>query len=93
MIGPLSTVIQGVAKVRMRAFAPALISMVFNLVGVGCGPLTVGLLSDALAPRFGRASVRYALLFASVGLVAAALAFARGSVFLKADLARARTAT
>jgi Arabinose efflux permease len=93
MIGPLSTVIQGVAKVRMRAFAPAVISMVFNLVGVGCGPLTVGLLSDALAPRFGKASVRYALLFASFGLIAAALAFARGSVYLKADLARARSAT
>jgi hypothetical protein len=67
--------------------------MIFNLVGVGGGPLTVGLLSDLLAPKFGKASIRYALLFASVGLIAAALSFARGSAYLKADLARARTAT
>ena len=91
MIGPLATVIQGVAKVRMRAFAPALISMVFNLVGVGLGPLIVGVLSDALALEFGRSSIRYALLIVSVAHLGAALAFARGARFLKADLARSRT--
>jgi len=92
MIGPLATVIQGVAKVRMRAFAAALISMVFNLIGVGFGPLTVGFLSDAFAPRFGKASVRYALLFSSAGLIAAALVFVRGAAHLQTDLARARAA-
>ena len=90
MIGPLSTVIQGVAKVRMRAFAPALISLIFNLVGVGLGPVVAGVLSDLLAPRFGSASLRYALMIAPVGLVAAALAFSRGAAHLKTDLQRAR---
>lgn len=89
MIGPLATVIQGVAKVRMRAFAPALISLIFNVVGVGLGPLAVGILSDMLSPRFGAASVRYALLISAVALLTAALAFAIGGSYLKADLERA----
>lgn len=89
MIGPLATVIQGVAKIRMRAFAPALISMIFNLIGVGLGPLAVGVLSDLLSPKFGASSVRYALMVAAIADVAAALAFGFGANYLKSDLARA----
>lgn len=89
MIGPVSTVIQGVAKVRMRAFAPALIALVFNFVGVGLGPLAVGILSDLLAPRYGMTSIRYALLLTALAPIAAGFAFALGASYLSSDLQRA----
>jgi hypothetical protein len=90
LIGPVSTVIQGIAKVRMRAFAPALVSIFFNFAGVGLGPLTAGILSDLLAKQLGAQSIRYALLIAALAPLVAALAFAAGTPYLRADLERTR---
>lgn len=61
--GPTSfAVAQGVADLRMRATAAALLLLITNLIGGGIGPQAVGLLSDWLAPRFAEDSLRYALL-------------------------------
>ena len=62
MMGPVMASVQGIAKVRMRALAAALVSTTINLVGLGLGPFVAGALSDALEPRFGLESIRYALL-------------------------------
>ncbi|KQS03609.1 hypothetical protein ASG11_04545 [Sphingomonas sp. Leaf357] len=43
----------GLAPARSRATASALMMFVFNIVGLGLGPLCVGLLSDAFAPSLG----------------------------------------
>jgi predicted MFS family arabinose efflux permease len=58
---------QGLAQLRMRALASAIMLFVINLIGLGLGPTLLGMLSDALTPRFGEESLRYALV-ASLGL-------------------------
>ena len=46
---------------RMRGTTAALLQVLSNLIGFGVGPMVGGALSDALAPRFGAESLRYAL--------------------------------
>jgi predicted MFS family arabinose efflux permease len=94
ILGPVLAVTQGLAKVRMRARAAALVGMTFNLFGAGLGPLVVGVLSDVLAPRFGAESIRYALLApVCTVLLGSALCFGRGARHVAAELARATPAT
>jgi len=89
MLGPVMSVTQGLAKVRMRALAAALTAMAFNLFGAGLGPLTVGVLSDYLSPDFGPESIRYALLFpVTVALLGAAICFFRGASHVRNELNR-----
>lgn len=67
MQGPPSfAVAQGLADLRMRAMAAALLLLIANLVGGGIGPQAVGVMSDFLAPRFNADSLRYALLIVSL---------------------------
>jgi predicted MFS family arabinose efflux permease len=61
-IGPTFAMVQSVVEPRMRAVAAALLLLVGNIVGLGLGPLAVGLLSDALQPGHGSESLRLALL-------------------------------
>lgn len=61
---PSYAIAQGLARLRMRALASAIMLFVINLIGLGLGPTLVGALSDALEPRFGVESLRYALLLA-----------------------------
>jgi MFS family permease len=60
--GPLFATLQTLAPERMRAMSIALIYLFANLIGLGLGPWAAGALSDALRPRFGEESLRYALL-------------------------------
>ena len=60
-LGPTFAMAQGLASLHMRAMVSALLLFVINLVGLGLGPQTVGLLSDLLKPSYGLESVRYAL--------------------------------
>ena len=60
--GPSFALVQGLAKVSMRATAAAFVSLTINLIGMGLGPLAVGALSDALAPSYADDGLRYALL-------------------------------
>ena len=61
-VAPTYAMTQGLAKLRMRALATAVLLFVLNLVGLGLGPQVVGILSDLLSPRLGTDSLRYALL-------------------------------
>jgi predicted MFS family arabinose efflux permease len=60
---PVYAVTQGLADLRMRSLASAIILFVINLVGMGLGPQLVGVLNDGLAPRFGEQAIRYSFLF------------------------------
>ena len=46
----------------MRAVAAALLLLVMNIIGLGLGPVAVGVLSDALQATHGADSLRLALL-------------------------------
>lgn len=89
--GPVHTTQQGVAPAHMRATATALLLLVLNLIGLGLGPLAVGLLSDwfAGAWQLGPArGVQWALVVSSfVGLVPAYL-FWSARLSIASDLPR-----
>ena len=42
--------------------ASAILLLVLNIIGLGLGPLTVGVLSDSFATRFGDDNLRYAMI-------------------------------
>ena len=65
-MGAILTVTQGVVGVQQRALSSAVYYFVLNLVGMGLGPLVVGMLSDYLTPTYGQFSLRYALFMVSV---------------------------
>ena len=46
----------------MRAQATALLLFAISLIGLGIGPLAVGILNDALEPKYGVYAIRYSLL-------------------------------
>jgi len=72
----------------MRAFTSAVLFFVLNLIGLGLGPLSTGLISDALAPEYGVNSLRYAMVTVSVIGTISALMFYIASRYVNDDLAR-----
>lgn len=63
-LGPTFSVVQGMSQLRMRAIAAAGLLFVLNLIGMGLGPMLVGVLSDFLKPQLGAEALRYALIVA-----------------------------
>jgi hypothetical protein len=58
------------------------------MIGMGMGPLSVGLLSDAYSQHFGQDGLRYAMLTASVISSSAIVLFYLAARKLPTDLAR-----
>ena len=88
-LGPTFALTQGLAKPHMRAMAAAILLFILNLIGLGLGPLLVGLLSDWLAPRFGDESIRWALLGVVVsGALWSTLHYGLAARTLRQDLKR-----
>ncbi|MCE2390698.1 MAG: MFS transporter [Proteobacteria bacterium] len=65
--GPTLAMTQSIARPSMRSQASAITTGSYNLIGMGLGPLAVGLVNDAFAPSVGADAIRYGLLI--VGLV------------------------
>jgi MFS family permease len=63
---PTYALVQSLAPLRMRAMASAVLLFVLNLIGLGLGPTIVGVLNDALAPRYGTEAIRVSLLLVSL---------------------------
>jgi len=87
-VGPMHSMIQSLARVRMRATASAILLFVVNMVGAGLGPLLVGVLNDyVFGPAYGDQAIRYSLL--TVGILGGlgSLLFWQASRSLAADLA------
>lgn len=90
--GPTVAMTQAAAPVSMRATAGALMLLIGNLIGLGLGPLGIGLLSDWLEPRFGADSLRFALLLAPAGALAGAAWYFSATRTLSEDIDRAERA-
>ena len=73
--GPLVAATQSVTPSNMRALSQAVLLLVFNLFGLGLGPLTAGLLSDWLNSSFGTDSLRYSLIICLVPSFLSAVLF------------------
>lgn len=74
----------------MRATAGAITIFFSSVLGFGLGPTFVGLLSDALAPRWGVEALRYALLAPACLMPLTAFALYAAAATSAADLQRIR---
>ncbi len=73
-LGPSIAVAHSLVPASMRALTSAILFFVLNLVGLGFGPLIVGLISDLLRPALGIESLRWALsLLLFIGVASATL--------------------
>jgi predicted MFS family arabinose efflux permease len=86
-LGPCLAISHALVPPAMRALTSAILFFILNLIGLGLGPLTAGLLSDYLTGIYGPDGLRYALLL--VGLISspAILMFYLASRHLPGDLA------
>jgi MFS family permease len=71
--GPLAAAIQTVTPDNSRATAFAVLYLVSNLVGIGVGPLVVGVTSDLLAVSAGEGALHLALIAMTPGFILAAV--------------------
>lgn len=62
-LGTIIATTHGLVGQRMRATSSAILFLVLNIIGLGLGPWSIGLLSDYLLPTLGTESLRYALLY------------------------------
>ncbi len=60
-LGPVIAVSHMLVPASMRALTSSILFLVINLVGLGFGPLVVGMISDLLAPALGTESLRWAM--------------------------------
>lgn len=68
-LGPTIAMVQTLSPVHMRAVSSAIKMLCINLIGLGLGPLLVGVLSDFLSPQYGDGALNVALAyFTLVGL-------------------------
>jgi len=90
IFGSLFAINQSVVPEEMRATAVALMLFFANLLGMGLGGLSVGILSDALASDYGKDSLRYALIALSPGFLWCGVHFWLAARTAAADIARAQ---
>lgn len=75
-LGPSISIAHFLVPASMRALTSAILFFLLNLIGLGFGPLMVGLISDCLAPSLQNESLRWAMSIAMlVGVVASVLFF------------------
>jgi predicted MFS family arabinose efflux permease len=85
-LGPSIAVVHRLVSASMRSLASAVLFLVLNLIGLGLGPLVVGLVSDMLSPTLGTQSLRWAMSIIIVVGLAAAILFFVSAKKLAADL-------
>ena len=75
---------------RMRAVSSALLFFILNIIGLGMGPTTVGLVSDSLVDQHDVDSLRYAMMYIvpSSMFISGAL-YVLASRYIREDLANA----
>ena len=80
----------GLVGLRMRATASAILFLVLNIIGLGAGPWSEGVLSDFLELSLGVESLRYAMLcLLPIVMLWAACHFYLAARSLREDLAAA----
>jgi len=73
--GPSFSHIYTTIEPAKRAMATAILMFISNLIGLGIGPMFVGLASDLMASTYGEDSLRYALVIIQLVGVWAAVHF------------------
>jgi predicted MFS family arabinose efflux permease len=81
---------QGVAKLRMRALASAIVLFAMSMIGLGVGPALIGFTNDLLAPTFGEEAIRYSIGGVSLLSLWAGVHALLAARYLRGDLESAR---
>ena len=84
-LGPSIAVAHSLVPASMRALTSAILFFVLNLVGLGFGPLVVGLISDLLKPPWVYESLRWAMSIILLISVASATLFFAAAKKMVAD--------
>lgn len=84
-LGPVITAVQHLVTPAQRSTASACFLFVNNLIGLGLGTWYFGAVSDALTPRFGAESLRYAIYSGLTFYLVSAALFAIAARGLKRD--------
>ncbi len=92
-VGSTGAWVQGLTPLGMRSSIAAVNLLIINMIGLGLGPMTVGILSDLFEPTLGGDSLRYALLVASNAWLWGGLHFYLASRSLRVELAAAQGST
>ncbi|MEH6610132.1 MAG: MFS transporter [Halioglobus sp.] len=87
-LGPCLAISHTLVPASMRALTSAVLFFVINLIGLGLGPVTAGLLSDWLTGIYGPDGLRYAMLIVGMVGMPGVLLFYLAARRLPADLAR-----
>jgi MFS family permease len=88
LYGPTYAAVQTLVTPESRATAAAVLLFITNIIGLGLGPLTVGLLSDVFQRSMPRAmALEYAMIAVCPVLLLSALCFALAQRSLKRDVA------
>jgi MFS family permease len=88
--GPTWAIIQELVPSERRAMAASVYMLVYNLIGLGLGPLAVGILSDLLALVVGDQSLRWAMVIVLMISLIGVASYCFAAQSLGADLKRAR---
>ena len=62
-LGCVLATTHGLVGLRMRAMSSAILFFIINIIGLGLGPWSIGMLSDYLSADYQAESLRYALLY------------------------------
>ncbi|MFT4567017.1 MAG: putative MFS family arabinose efflux permease [Saprospiraceae bacterium] len=90
-LGPSIAVCHSLVNAKMRAFTSSIFFFILNLIGLGMGPLTIGLLSDYLEPEYGNLSLRYAFCITIFTGILSSIFFYMGSRTYRDDLATSQS--
>lgn len=90
-VGPMHSTIQGLVTPNLRATASALNLFAVNMIGLGLGPLLIGMLNDySFQAQYGDEAIRYSMLTAAaLGLISSPI-FWWSSRDLREDMAATR---
>jgi predicted MFS family arabinose efflux permease len=89
-LGSTIATTHGLVGLRMRALSSAILFLILNLIGLGLGPVAIGLLSDYLNPLYGADSLRQAMLYVlPVVTLWSSFHFYKAAKTLREDLAAA----
>lgn len=88
VMGPTFAMVQSLAPIRLRAMASSIVLFFANMIGLGLGPTTIGVVSDLLMPRLGPDSLRWALVLILPVLAWCAAHYVAATRTLAHDLGR-----
>ena len=87
-IGTSFAILQSLLAIEMRSVGAAINLFLLNIVGLGAGPLVVGMISDYMQPSVGVDSIRYGLTFTVIIMVWGAVHFFRVGQLLDRSMAK-----